>query len=1090
MKPSDVPQKAHLFLIISAAIFFLIIARVFYLSSFMYDHYLAKAQKPQHSVQSIPALRGEILDCFGNKLATNKLQYNVTIIYDDIRQIPRVKWENGKKIYARKSYITKLAKKLSPHLGMSSIAIEDSIHAKAAIFPSTPCIIASDVSAKTYHCLKMLERLLPGLHMEKGVKRVYPYEKTAGSIIGYLGAINQSQYYRISDEMKALKGYLTAISEGTATPLPEGFNSLKQVANRYDFLEEKVYTMNTQVGRFGIERSLEKELRGSPGKNSSLLGRGGTYLGSLPLNKEAAPGKNITLSLSIELQEFAEKLLAYSEADRNKHFKLLNPNHRYIPNPWIKGGSIVAMKPKTGEIVAMASFPRMNPNDFISSAKPEERKRKNKAIHQWIESRNHTANIFYGLAPLKREELKKWKKGIETEEKMLSWPLYLNMILSGKTPIRNILTPSMTLGESFAVQKSVNDLLKAFEGHDLKTLFKALIHKEKGLLSDAEKEKATPFIEPLLPLLKPIKTVRDQCLLIDLLRVNSDLQALKGPSIGSFSSLTLSAHHDFKQAFYAAEQTVKEESLKLFSSYCFDPWRKEHFSSYLTLKRAEEKEAKRAARPYTWHLSFAKNKLFNQFWQENKWSLIRSFLLDDLVMTDHLKGLSFHLLLKGKEEKSPSICALKNALKKRPCAHSIAYLKTLKAMKPMNFSLHADYPALYPSHHQKGIDLCRAFFPKYGFGYARPSSYAKPLPTGSIFKVVTAYEALKEKEQTGSLGNGLLSIIDQTHRSKIDKREMLGKWLDGRSIPRYYKGGRMPKSYRSFGLIDLTDALAKSSNLYFSLLASDFIRAPSQLLDASKKLGFGNKTGIELLGESPGSLPNDLRENKTGLYSFSIGQHTLLSTPLQAAVCFSAIANGGFVMKPTLIKESQASRPKLSELASYEKFPFKETLSHLGIDFPLFTEPFLPASKPLTVENSPSVVRTLSISEKVSQPIIEGLSKVVQSPEGSCHITKIQSLLKNPSWRSKYRETAKSTIGKTSSAEFMYRPHVDSASKAVLTQDIWFSGVCFDETKEPELAVVVYLHFGDYGKEAAPLALLVMDKYRELCKQHGKSKQE
>ncbi|PCI76076.1 hypothetical protein COB21_04815, partial [Candidatus Aerophobetes bacterium] len=923
MKHFTVPQKAHLFLIFSAAIFLLILVRIFYLSTFMHSHYLAKAQKPQHSIQSIPALRGEIYDCFGHSLAANQLQYNATIIYDDIRQIPRVKWQKKEKIYARKNYITKLAKTLSLDLNYTATEIEDMIHAKAAIFPSTPCILESDVDEQTYHRLKMLERLLPGLYMQKGVTRVYPYKKTAGSVIGYLGAINQSQYYQISLEIKDLKAYLKAISEGIPTPLPVGFDSLKQVSDRYDFLLEKVYTMNTRVGKFGLEKALEKELRGSPGKASFLLGRGGSFLGSLPLNKNPIPGKNITLSLSIELQEFAEKLLTYSESVRRENFASFGKNHQNIQAPWIKGGAIVAMKPQTGEIVAMASLPRLDPNDFILSVNKKEKKRKNLAIEKWIESRNYTTKIFNGFAPLEKEILPRFGQAIKTEFKRLSWDLYLNTILSKKSAVRALLHSRLTLKESLALQQQARMLTGKFRGIPLKTLFSALFKGEKNILTLDQKTEAQKILAPLKPYLSPVKHPRDQCLFLDLLRLNCNACYTHQDKIGSFSSLTLSQHHDLRQAFCKAQEVIKNASLELFHTHCFEPWRKSHFSHYLSLKRKEEKKAKRSAKPYTKHLEFAKKQLFNKFWNKHKWSLIRSYLLEDLLLTDHLKVLSFHLLVMSKSNKCPKIRALKMALSAHPMQHALAYLKSIEEGHTMDFALYTDYPSLYPSRGQKGSDLCRAFFPKYGFGYAKPFTYAQPLPTGSIFKVVTAYQALLQSGGENPYKPSLLTLIDQSHKDKTSKSPMLGKWLDGTSIPRYYKGGRLPKSHRSFGLIDLSDALAKSSNLYFSILASDYIASSSQLIETAKNFGFGEKTGVELLGESRGNLPTDLRENKTGLYAFSIGQHTLLSTPLQTAVCLNTLTNNGYVIKPTLIKEKQTLLPSLKDLNENTTFPFR-----------------------------------------------------------------------------------------------------------------------------------------------------------------------
>jgi cell division protein FtsI/penicillin-binding protein 2 len=84
--------------------------------------------------------------------------------------------------------------------------------------------------------------------------------------------------------------------------------------------------------------------------------------------------------------------------------------------------------------------------------------------------------------------------------------------------------------------------------------------------------------------------------------------------------------------------------------------------------------------------------------------------------------------------------------------------------------------------------------------------------------------------------------------------------------------------------------------------------------------------------------------------------------------------------------------------------------------------------------------------------------------------------------------------GKTSTAEIMYNPTLDRESMPIITKDVWFGALSFKDEKtseinlkqqpEPELVVVVYLRFGDYGKEAAPLASEIITKYRQLCKKY------
>ncbi|MCK4934967.1 MAG: hypothetical protein KAR79_05210, partial [Simkaniaceae bacterium] len=70
-------------------------------------------------------------------------------------------------------------------------------------------------------------------------------------------------------------------------------------------------------------------------------------------------------------------------------------------------------------------------------------------------------------------------------------------------------------------------------------------------------------------------------------------------------------------------------------------------------------------------------------------------------------------------------------------------------------------------------------------------------------------------------------------------------------------------------------------------------------------------------------------------------------------------------------------------------------------------------------------------------------------------------------------------------AERYYRPFLDQDAKSILCKDIWFGGISFNDKEEsvyesPELVVVVYLKYGDYGKEAAPIAAEIINKWREI----------
>src|SRR5690606_12075988 len=106
------------------------------------------------------------------------------------------------------------------------------------------------------------------------------------------------------------------------------------------------YEPGDLVGISGVEKSYEKELRGVKGVKNYVADRLMKSIGSYKdgqYDQPATRGKTITLTIDYELQEYAEKLV------KNKR------------------GAVVAIDPKPGEILAMASAPTVDPNLYLNS---------------------------------------------------------------------------------------------------------------------------------------------------------------------------------------------------------------------------------------------------------------------------------------------------------------------------------------------------------------------------------------------------------------------------------------------------------------------------------------------------------------------------------------------------------------------------------------------------------------------------------------------------------------------------------------------------------------------------------------------------
>ncbi len=166
-------------------------------------------------------------------------------------------------------------------------------------------------------------------------------------------------------------------------------------------------------------------------------------------------------------------------------------------------------------------------------------------------------------------------------------------------------------------------------------------------------------------------------------------------------------------------------------------------------------------------------------------------------------------------------------------------------------------------------------------------------PSGSIIKPIIALAALEEgliDKQTSILSVG-------------------GFWAGNRFFSDWKQGGH--------GRVNLNEALAWSVNTFFYYLGGgygDFKGlGPEKLNFYFKKVGLGEKTGIDLPNEKSGFLPTPEWKKRTknedwyigDTYNLSIGQGDILVTPLQIANLTSMLANGGTFFKPGFVKKDE-----------------------------------------------------------------------------------------------------------------------------------------------------------------------------------------
>jgi len=126
--------------------------------------------------------------------------------------------------------------------------------------------------------------------------------------------------------------------------------------------------------------------------------------------------------------------------------------------------------------------------------------------------------------------------------------------------------------------------------------------------------------------------------------------------------------------------------------------------------------------------------------------------------------------------------------------------------------------------------------------------------------------------------------------------------------------GTIKNDWKAHGYVDLNKAIAESCDVYFYTIGGGHGNIKglgiNNIVEYLELFGLGKKTGIDLSGEISGFIPTpEWKKEKTGIswypgdtYNISIGQGYLKATPLQLAIFTSAIANGGKIVKPQIVK--------------------------------------------------------------------------------------------------------------------------------------------------------------------------------------------
>lgn len=201
-----------------------------------------------------------------------------------------------------------------------------------------PIIVKTDVPREIALKLEANSTYLPGVEIDdSSLAREYLGGEVMSHVLGYMRPIDKA--------------------------------SLDDLRNR-DENNRKIYGATDFIGQEGLERALEADLRGTKGRRLVEINAAGVVMRTVPRSEQpAAPGQNLRLAIDLEMQNATGKVLeraiqAAAEGKRKANEKRVSerkPEWK-IPN----AGSAVAFDPRTGEVLAMVSYPYYDNQLFVT----------------------------------------------------------------------------------------------------------------------------------------------------------------------------------------------------------------------------------------------------------------------------------------------------------------------------------------------------------------------------------------------------------------------------------------------------------------------------------------------------------------------------------------------------------------------------------------------------------------------------------------------------------------------------------------------------------------------------------------------------
>tara|TARA_B110000240_G_scaffold42050_1_gene47037 strand:- start:3415 stop:5265 length:1851 start_codon:yes stop_codon:yes gene_type:complete len=276
-------RRFILLLTVLSILSLLLITRLYYLQVISYEHFDTLSETNRIKYIPTPPRRGIIYDRNNIVLAENSPLYSIEINLKEAKDIRKIIESVNEEILLTAQEIKIFHKKKLKYSHHNSIILKSNL---------TDSEIAKVLAIRYKH---------DGLDVTASLLREYPYKKITSHVLGHIGYIDKRDL---------------------------------------SILNKKKYQNSKYIGKTGIEKYYEKQLHGSPGYKHVEINARGRQIRDID-EKPAIPGKDIYLTIDIELQEYMySRLRGYT-------------------------GSSVAINPKNGEILGIISVPAVDPNQKL-----------------------------------------------------------------------------------------------------------------------------------------------------------------------------------------------------------------------------------------------------------------------------------------------------------------------------------------------------------------------------------------------------------------------------------------------------------------------------------------------------------------------------------------------------------------------------------------------------------------------------------------------------------------------------------------------------------------------------------------------------